>query len=151
MGLFKFHKSKPTHNPQSTSTSSAEQSPRQSSAASQPQTYSTLQSNPSTSNLSTTSTLTDAPTSKTSRSGPVTYMTSYEAFVHHARIEEERKEARQKAQEHAWKAAAQRRRESNMWPVDPWRGGFGPPVSARGRDTCGQGAEGWLRQNGMKR
>lgn len=78
-------------------------------------------------------------------------MTSYEAFLNHARIEEERREARQKAQEHAWKVAAQRRRESNNWPVDPWRGGFGPPVSGRGRDISGQGIEGWLRQNGMKR
>ena len=78
-------------------------------------------------------------------------MTSYEALVYQARQDEERGEARQKAQAHAWKVAAQRRKESNMWPADPWRGGFGPHGKG-GVDVCGeQGVEVWLRGNGLKK
>lgn len=76
-------------------------------------------------------------------------MTSYEAFLYHAREDEERREARRKAQEHAWRVAAQRRAQSNMWPEDSWRGGFGPP--SRGRDICDGGVEGWLRGNGLRK
>lgn len=153
MGLFKSRNPKPTHTHQSpVSTSSDEQSPRQSSTQTQPQTYTTQQRNLSTSNLSTTSTLADEQTSKAARPEPLTRMTSYEAFLYHARLDAERSEARQKAQEHAWKMAAKRRAESNIWPSDPWRGGFGPPVSRGGPcGAGGQGVEGWLRQNGMKR
>jgi hypothetical protein len=148
MGLFKSRK--PKHNNQSVSTSSAEHSPRQSSSP-QNEPYSTHQRNLSASNLSTTSTLTDALADNPSRPAAPTGMTSYEAFMYHARLDAERTEARQKAQEHAWRVAAERRTESNMWPADPWRGGFGP----RGRDGAnicgGQSVEGWLRGNGLKK
>ena len=148
MGLFKSRKSK--HTNQSVSTSSAEHSPRQlSSPQSEP--YNTNQRNLSASNLSTTSTLTDAPVDKPSRPAAPTGMTSYEAFMYHARLDAERSEARQKAQEHAWRVAAERRRESNMWPADPWRGGFGPRGNGGANICGGQSVEGWLRGNGLKK
>lgn len=152
MGLFKSRKSK--HN-QSASTSSTEQSPSQSSSQSQTQQqiYTTHRRNLSTSNLSTTSTLTDEQTKPSQNNQPTrpqspARMTSYEAFLYHAQLDERRKEERRKAQEHAWKVAAQRRAQSNMWPVDSWRGGFGPP--SRGTDVGGQAVEGWLRGNGLR-
>ena len=147
MGLFKSRKSK--NNSQSASTSSAEHSPQQPSPQNEP--YSTHQRNLSTSNLSTTSTLTDAPADKPSRPAAPTRMTSYEAFLNHARLDAERSEARQRAQEHAWRVAAERRRESNMWPADPWRGGFGPPGRGGVNIYGGQSVEGWLRGNGLKK
>lgn len=145
MGLFKSLKSKSKH--ASSTPSSNEQSPRQSSSTPHNQTYATHQRNVSTSNLSSTSTLTDAQTSKLSQPSPPSHMTSYEAFLYQARLDAERKEA----QEHAWKVAAQRRLDSSMWPSDPWRGGFGPPVQKRGGGVGGHSVEGWLASNGLRR
>jgi hypothetical protein len=148
MGLFKSRKSNRSNQP--ASTSSVEQSPRQSSSP-QNDPYSTHHRNLSTSNLSTTSTLTEAQTSKAARPAPPTGMTSYEAFLYQARLDAERSEARQKAQEHAWRVAAQRRRESNMWPADPWRGGFGPQGRSGANIYGGQSVDGWLKGNGLRK
>jgi hypothetical protein len=143
MGLFKSMKSK---SKDASAPSSAEQSPRPSSSSTpQKQTY-THQGNVSTSNLSSTSTLTDSKDSKPSPPAAPKRMTSYEVFLHNARLDAERKEA----QEHAWKVAAQRRQDSSM-SSDPWRGGFGPPVPGRRGGAGGRSVEGWLASNGLRR
>ena len=146
MGLFKSLKSN-RKRASSSPPSSTEQSPRQSSSNAQTQAYTTHQRNVSTSNLSTTSTLTDTQTSKQSRPAPPSRLTSYEAFLYQARLDVERKEA----QEHAWRVAAQRRQDGSMWPSDPWRGGFGPPVPKKGGGVGGNGVEGWVAATGLRR
>lgn len=165
MGLFSHKKrsSKPT--PSSSS------SPQSTPSTSRPATI-TAHPNTSTSNLSTTSTLLNAPVKPTSqRPNLAPRQTSYEAFLHHARLDAERSAAVQ--QQQAWKEAEKRRQmgSGRPWPEDPWRGGFGPPAAAAssntervcrgntGREVWGVSASQvgradvgeWLRGNGLSR
>ncbi len=108
--------------------------------------------NRSTSNLSTTSTLNERPTQKTSRPQPPARLSSYEIFLQQARKEDRERVEREKRVAHAWEKAAERRR--NAWPVDPWRGGFGPPTGHGGmapRGEVDRSVRGWLGQNGLVR
>ena len=141
MGLLKSLKAKTKHASSASSTNAS--SGQQSSSSQENPNYSTHQRNVSSSNLSTTSTLTEFRTSNPSRPSPPSRMTSYEAFLHQAQIDEDKKAA----QARAWKVAAQRRSDNSMWPATPWTGGFGMPYS---NGVGGQRVEGWLASNGMR-
>jgi len=119
--------------------------------------------NTSSSNLSTSSTLRDTPHTprETTLSSLSTCPTSYEAFVQDSRESEQRRKAKDEQMQKAWKVAAERRRQNELWPQDPWRGGFGPPGSGR-HSRCGEGTmtprregstgiQGWLKQNSLSR
>ncbi|KAL5325516.1 hypothetical protein ACEPPN_006643 [Leptodophora sp. 'Broadleaf-Isolate-01'] len=153
MGLFKSRSGKSKRGSAATSTQSRSPDARPSEETRQ------QHDNRSTSNLSTTSTLQDPPAPKP-RPPPPTRLTPYEAFVRQAQEAERERLEREDRIARAWMKAAERR--SNAWPVDPWRGGFGPPATATRVDGVygmgprrivdeDRGVRAWLGQNGLTR
>ena len=86
-------------------------------------------------------------------------MTDYEAYIHDSTQQQLATEAAQKERIAHALYTVEKRRKSNHWPQDPWRGGFGPSANddwmiaqnMRRIEGGDSGVRAWLGRNGLTR